>query len=226
MKQILIIEDDPAILKGLEASLEEENYQLLTASDGHTGCEMAKDKNVDLILLDIMLPLKDGMEICRELRSNNVSTPILILTSKKEETDKILGLEFGADDYVTKPFSIRELNARIKALLRRAELSSPKIDNYVFGDVTINFQKLEASKGQESLKLSAKEFEIMKFFIEHESEVVSRDMFLDEVWGYDVFPTTRTVDTFILNLRKKIEHNPSEPKHLITIYKSGYKFIP
>ena len=226
MKQILIIEDDPAILKGLEASLEEENYKILTATDGQTGCEMAKDEKNDLILLDIMLPLKDGMEVCRELRSKNINTPILILTSKKEETDKILGLEFGADDYVTKPFSVRELKARIKAILRRAELSSPKIDTYNFGNITIDFKKLEAYKKEKSLKLSTKEFEIMKYFIEHESEVVTRDMFLDAIWGYNVYPTTRTIDTFILNLRKKIEENPSDPKHLVTIYKSGYKFIP
>jgi len=149
-----------------------------------------------------------------------------MLTSKKDEIDKILGLETGADDYVTKPFSIRELQARIKAVLRRFDQGAKKCDSYSFGDISIDFLKLTASKGDQPLKLSSREFEILRLFIQHKSELVSRDMLLDEVWGYDVFPTTRTVDNYILNLRKKIEDDPASPKFIITVPKAGYKFQP
>ena len=226
MKRILIVEDDPAILKGLQISLEEEHYQISTASDGENGYQLAQEENFDLIILDLMLPGKNGQEICRELRSLGDKTPIIMLTSRKEESDKVLGLELGADDYVTKPFSIRELQARIKVQLRRtSSADNTTQDSYSFGSVHIDFKKQEATKNNVPIKLSVKEFEILHFFIEHEREVVHRDILLNEVWGYDFFPTTRTVDTFILNLRKKIEDNPAHPKHLITIHGAGYKFL-
>lgn len=226
MKRILIIEDDPAILKGLCISLEEEHYQVFTASDGEDGYQLAREENFDLIILDLMLPGKNGQEICRDLRGQDVKTPIIMLTSKKEESDKVLGLELGADDYVTKPFSVRELQARIKALLRRTSLASNICqESCSFGSVHINFKRQEATKKDQPIKLSVKEFEILRFFIDHEQEVVQRDLLLNEVWGYDIFPTTRTVDTFILNLRKKIEDDPAHPRHLITIHGAGYKFI-
>lgn len=226
MKRILIIEDDPAILKGLCISLEEEHYQVFTASDGEHGYQLARKDNFDLIILDLMLPGKNGQEICRELRGQDVKTPIIMLTSKKEESDKVLGLELGADDYVTKPFSVRELQARIKALLRRtAPEDKADQDTYSFGSIQINFIRQEATKNDLPIKLSVKEFEILRFFIDHEQEVVQRDLLLNEVWGYDIFPTTRTVDTFILNIRKKIEDDPAHPRHLITIHGAGYKFI-
>ena len=226
MKRILIVEDDPAILKGLQISLEEEHYQISTASDGENGYQLAQEENFDLIILDLMLPGKNGQEICRELRSLGDKTPIIMLTSRKEESDKVLGLELGADDYVTKPFSIRELQARIKVQLRRtSSADNTTQDSCSFGSVHIDFKKQEATKNNVPIKLSVKEFEILHFFIKHEREVIHRDILLNEVWGYDFFPTTRTVDTFILNLRKKIEDNPAHPKHLITIHGAGYKFL-
>ncbi|MFQ5798415.1 MAG: response regulator transcription factor [Bacteroidota bacterium] len=225
MKTILIVEDDPSILRGLEDALVQEHFNVLSATDGEKGYLLGKRENIDLIILDLMLPKKNGQEICRDLRNDGVNTPILMLTSKKEETDKVLGLELGADDYVTKPFSIRELIARVKALLRRKVELKREIDDYAFGNVHVDFKKQEAIKNKKALKLSATEFEILKYFVQHESEVVTRDMLLDEVWGYETFPTTRTVDNYILSLRKKIEDNPSKPKHLLTIHTAGYKFV-
>lgn len=225
MRSILIVEDDPAILKGLKESLEQENYRVLTAHDGLKGYEMAKRENIDIVILDLMLPGKNGQEICRDLRNAGVSTPILMLTSKKQEMDKVLGLELGADDYVTKPFSLRELQARIKALLRRKADLPKDIDQYSFGPVHIDFKKREAFKDKKPVKLSLREYEVLKYLIQHEGEVVTRSMLLDDVWGYDVFPTTRTVDNYILALRKKLENNPAEPSHILTIHTAGYKFV-
>lgn len=225
MKTVLVVEDDPSIMRGLVDALTQEHFTVLSADDGERGYQMAKRENIDLIILDLMLPKKNGEEVCRDLRKDGVSTPILMLTSKKEETDKVLGLELGADDYVTKPFSLRELLSRIKALLRRKVELKKEIDEYTFGNVHVDFKKQEAVKNKRPLKLSAKEFEVLKYFIQHEGEVVTRDMLLDEVWGYETFPTTRTVDNYILSLRKKIEDDPSKPKHLLTIHTAGYKFV-
>jgi DNA-binding response OmpR family regulator len=225
MKRILIVEDDPAIRLGLSESLAEENYDVITAEDANDGQKKAQSSAVDLIILDIMLPGKNGIDICKELRSANINTLVMMLTSKNEEIDKVLGLEVGADDYMTKPFSIRELKARIKALLRRTTDFHAGVEQCSFGDVHFDFAKQEAKKADAPLKLSTKEFQIMKFFFEREGQVVTRDMLLDAVWGYNVFPTTRTVDNYILSLRKKIETDPSEPKHLITVHTSGYKFM-
>lgn len=225
MKRILIIEDDPAILKGLEESLEDEHYNIITTSDGKVGYELAAKENPDLILLDLMLPTMNGQEVCRKLREDGVTIPILMLTSKREETDKILGLELGADDYITKPFNLRELHARIKANLRRSEFDHQEISIFSFADFEIDFKKQKSHKNGAPIQFSTKEYEILHFFVEHNDEIVSRDMLLDEVWGYDVFPTTRTVDNYILNLRKKIEEDPTHPKHILTIHKSGYRFI-
>ncbi len=225
MKQLLIIEDDLAILKALEASFEEEHYKIISATDGIDGYEKAMDPNVDLIILDLMLPGKNGKDICGDLRKNEITTPILILTSKQDEIDKVLLLELGADDYVTKPPGLRELHARVKALLRRSSGLDQKLNSFTFGNITLDFKRLEAFKNSEPVKLSSKEFEVIQFLIEHEGEVVSRDQLLNEVWGYEVFPTTRTVDNLILNLRKKIEEDPSQPNHLLTMHGSGYKFL-
>ncbi len=224
MKNILIVEDDPAILKGLEAALHEEHYHVLTAADGEKGLAMAKREKADLIILDVMLPKKDGFEVCRELRSAGVDTPIVFLTSRKEEVDRVLGLELGGDDYMTKPFSVRELKARIKARLRRTTEIRREIEEYSFGDVHVDFRKHEASLGSKPVKLSAKELEVLKYFIQREGEVITRDALLDDVWGYDTFPTTRTVDNYILTLRKKIEKDPAHPEHLLTVHSAGYKF--
>ena len=225
MTRILIIEDDPAILKGLQVALEEEHYVVESESDGVFGYENARNHDFDLIILDLMLPGKNGQEICRDLRGDGVTTPIIMLTSKKEEVDKVLGLEMGADDYVTKPFSIVELKARIKAQLRRSKLKAESKDIHSFGKIEIDFRKQIALRNNKFIKLSSKEFEILQYFIDREEEVITRDMLLNEVWGYDVFPTTRTIDTFILNLRKKIEDDPSNPKHIVTVHKAGYRFL-
>jgi two-component system alkaline phosphatase synthesis response regulator PhoP len=225
MKKILIIEDDLAFRQTLVATLEAENYEVFSASDGEIGYELAKQKNIDLILLDLKLPKMDGFEVCKNLRLEGNRTPIIFLTGeKKEEIDKVLGLELGGDDYMTKPFGTRELLARIKAVLRRTLLQRSEIDEFTFGDVTIDFKKQVALKGESELPLTAKELGLLKLLISHEGEVVTREVILNEVWGYDKFPTTRTVDTFIHNLRKKIEDNPSQPVHLLTIPWSGYKF--
>ncbi|MCL5028344.1 MAG: response regulator transcription factor [Bacteroidetes bacterium] len=225
MKKILLVEDDPAILKGLTVSLEAENYIIKSASDGEKGHQLAKNENVDLIILDIMLPSKNGLDICSDLRKDGINTPILMLTSKKDEIDKVLGLEIGADDYVTKPFSLRELQARIKAILRRKSELAKSIDDFSFDGINLDFKKMEASKNGRLIKLSALEFKILKYLIEREGDVVSRDKLLDDVWGYEAFPTTRTVDNYILSIRKKIENNPAEPVHILTMHKSGYKFV-
>jgi len=225
MKKILIIEDDLALRQTLETALESENYKVLSASDGAEGFKIATQESFDLILLDLKLPEMDGFEICKNLRSKGDTTPIIFLTGeKKEEIDKVLGLELGGDDYMTKPFGTRELLARIKAVLRRFKPESAELYEYTFGSVTINFKKQVAIKGEEELRLTAKELGLLKLLISHEGEVVSRDAILNEVWGYDKFPTTRTVDTFVHNLRQKIEDNPSKPVHLLTIPWSGYRF--
>ena len=225
MKRILIIEDDPAILTGLVDSLHVEHFEVLTADDGEIGFQKGKDENLDLIILDLMLPSKNGIEICKELRANGLTIPILMLTSKKEEMDKVLGLEIGADDYMTKPFSIKELIARIKALLRRKVEFKKEIEDYSFDNIVLDFKKQEAYKDNDIIDISTTEFNILKYFIQFEGEVVTRHQLLDDVWGYDNFPTTRTVDNFILNIRKKIEDDPTQPKHLLTIHKAGYKFV-
>ena len=227
MKKLLIVEDDEAILEGLTASLADEDYEISTATEGAGGFRMASAGNFDLIILDIMLPGKSGLDICRELRQNGNTAPIVMLTSKKEEIDKVVGFETGADDYITKPFSIIELKVRLRALMRRFQRleTLPVDNNYTFGNTRLELKKHEAFKDNKPLGLTAKEFQILKYFIEREGEAVSRDMLLDDIWGYDNFPTTRTVDNYILSLRKKIEENPSKPEHLLTVHTYGYKFL-
>ena len=225
MKKIFIVEDDVTIRKGLVESLQMENYEVSSTGHGDEAISSIKSTKPDLIILDLMLPGKNGFEICRDLRRENIGIPIIILTSKTEEVDKILGLEIGADDYVTKPFSVRELVARIKAHLRRIELPHSGIDETSFGNIHINFRKHEAVKDKTQLTFSSMELKILKFFVEHEGEVISREILLNNVWGFESFPTTRTVDNFILSIRKQIEDNPSEPRYLITVHKAGYKFV-
>ena len=225
MKKILVIEDDQSLLETLTSLLEAENFKVISAMDGEEGFQLASREKIDLIILDVGLPSLGGLEVCKGLRAKNVITPIIMLTGeKKEEIDKVLGLEFGADDYMIKPFGAKELLARIKAVLRRFQPDAGEIEEYSFGNVHINFKKQTAFKGKEELYLTAKEFGLPKLLISHEGEVVSRDLILNEVWGYDKFPTTRTVDTFIHHLRQKIEDKPSEPVHLITVPWSGYRF--
>lgn len=226
MKKIFVIEDDSAIAKGLCIALREDGFDVDSESDGLKAYKKVLAGNFDIILLDIMLPSKNGIDICRDLRKEDVMVPIIMLTSKKEEIDKVLGLEIGADDYVTKPFSVRELSARIKAILRRAEkVKSTEIEEVAFADIKINFKRHEIFKKKKEVKLSSTEFSMLHFFINHEGEVITREKLLDEVWGYENYPTTRTVDNFILSLRKHLEDDPSNPKHFITLHKTGYKFV-
>lgn len=225
MKKILIIEDDKSISDGIKLNLETENYKVLTEYDGEDGFNSAEKKTPDLILLDINLPGMNGFDVCRNLRMKKNNTPIIMLSVKSDEADKILGLELGADDYVTKPFSMKELLARIKAILRRRQTLTENIETLTFGNVSIDFVKMKAMKNKKEVHLSLKEYEILKFLAANEDRVISRSELLDKVWGYDVFPTTRTVDNFILMLRKKLEENPAIPKHIFTIHSAGYKFV-
>jgi len=225
MKRILIVEDDKAILQGLTDNLQAEHYEVVGEMDGMKGFQAAKKHQFDAIILDVMLPSMNGMDICKQLRTEKIETAILMLTSKGAEVDKVMGLEIGADDYMTKPFSIRELLARIKVLLRRQTAIVSELQEYSFGDVYLDFKKQEGRKGKKVLDLSAKEYELLKYFAQREGKVISRDQLLDDVWGYDAVPTTRTVDNYILALRKKIETKPAHPKHIITIHTAGYKFV-
>lgn len=225
MKKILIVEDDKALVRGLTDNLKNENFEVVSAGDGILGYDLAKKEKVDVIILDLMLPGMGGLDICRKLREDQTQVPILMLTSKKEEVDKVLGLELGADDYLTKPFGMRELIARVKALLRRQSTLAATLNECTFGDVYVDFKKQEARKGKKPLEMSAKEYELLQYFVEREGEVISRAQLLDDVWGYEVAPTTRTVDNYILSLRKKIEADHSKPKHLVTVHTAGYKFV-
>lgn len=225
MKRVLVVEDDASILRGLTDALQSEHYTVQSTGDGKKGYELIKRGSFDVVILDIMLPEMNGFEICKALRSEGNTIPIIMLTGKGEEMDKVLGLELGADDYVTKPFSIRELMARIHAVIRRHTQPQKEITETDFGDVHLDFKKQEATKGKKKIEISAKEFQILKYFIERQGEVISRSQLLDDVWGYDSMPTTRTVDNYILSLRKKIETKPSSPKHLLTVHTAGYKFV-
>ena len=224
MENILIIEDEESILMPLEDDLRVEGYEVSSATDGLQGFSMAKEQGYDLIILDIMLPKMNGFEVCKKLRQAGITTPILILTAKSQEIDKVLGLELGADDYVTKPFSPRELLARVNALFRRAKQDQHEIDLYHFGDVKVDFKKYEAKKSGQPVYLTALEFAILHFLIKHKDLVVSRDSILDEVWGDDVCIYPRAVDTHIAHLRKKIEDDPANPKYIIGVRGIGYKF--
>ncbi len=225
MKKILIIDDDATLIQGLEEALKPEHFEVLSARTGEKGSSMARRENIDLLILDLKLPDKNGEDICRELRSDGIGTPILMLTSKKMEMDKVMGLEIGADDYVTKPFSTRELIARIKALLRRTSDLKKDIDEYAFGDVHIDFKKQETIRKGKRVLLSVREYEVLKYFAQNEGAVVTRDDLLNKVWGYEAFPTTRTVDNYILSIRKKLEDDPSHPRHILTVHTAGYKFV-
>ena len=227
MKRILIIEDDVSILSGLKDVLTFKSYEVLTAEDGETGYAAAVKEKPDLIILDIMIPKMDGFALCQKLRAEGNSTPVLMLTAKGEEADKIQGLDIGADDYVTKPFSLPEFLARVRALLRRTPERTKKSppDSLKIGDVSLNFKKYEAYKGNTAMSLSPKEFGILGFLASQAGEVVTRDELLDEVWGYDLYPTTRTVDNHIAQLRSKIEKNPADPRYLVTVHGVGYKLI-
>jgi DNA-binding response OmpR family regulator len=226
MEKILIVEDEESILMALADDLALEGYEVTSATDGLQGLEIAKEKGHDLIILDIMLPKMDGFEVCKQLRQAGAATPILMLTAKSQEIDKVLGLELGADDYVTKPFSPRELVARVKAILRRVKCTQEQMDVYRFGEVEIDFKKYEVKKGGQPVYLTSLEFSLIGFLIKHKDQVLDRSKILDGVWGEDVYVLPKTVDTHVGHLRKKIEDDPANPKHIIGVRGMGYKFAP
>jgi len=225
MSRILVVEDDAAILRGLADNLAFDSHEVLTATDGESACTLIRDKHPDLIILDLMLPRLSGYEVCRQVRGEGIATPIVMLTARGEEADRVLGLDLGADDYVTKPFSIRELLARVRAILRRVHPATRMPDEMRFDDVVIDFRRYEARKGTLVLEMTRKEFGVLRLLASRVGEVVTRDELLNEVWGYESTPTTRTVDNHIASLRAKLEASPAQPRHLLTMHGVGYKWV-
>jgi DNA-binding response OmpR family regulator len=223
--KILIVEDEPAMVAGLRDNFEYEGYEVISAGDGVTGLERALADSPDLVVLVVMMPRMSGLDVCKQLKAKRPAVPIIMLTARGQEIDKVVGLELGADDYVTKPFSIRELMARVKAVLRRSSTSAPAPDIYRFSDVEVNIRSNEVRRNGELVDLSSKEFALLEYFIAHPVETLSRDRLLDAVWGYENYPNTRTVDTHIVHLRQKLEPNPEEPRFILTVHGSGYKFV-
>ena len=225
MAKILIVEDEPNMVSGLRDNFEFEGYQVITAGDGVSGLDRALSDSPDLVILDVMMPRMSGLDVCKQLKSKKPAIPVIMLTARGQEVDKVVGLELGADDYVTKPFSIRELLARVKAVLRRAGYVGSNQEKFAFGDVEVNVRNCQVSRCGKALDFSSKEFELLKFFLCHPGETLSRDRLLEEVWGYDRFPTTRTVDAHIVRLRQKLEPRPEQPRFILTVHGTGYKFV-
>ncbi|MFN8389017.1 MAG: response regulator transcription factor [Bdellovibrionota bacterium] len=232
--KILIIEDEGAVRTGLVDNLAFEGYQVVFSDNGISGLEVFESEKPDLVILDVMMPGLDGLEVCRRIRAAQNPTPIIMLTAKCSEVDKVVGLELGADDYLTKPFGMRELFARVKAVLRRYQLlkdtavkpePEASSDELAFGDVEIDFKTYRARRSGKEILLSAKEFELLRFLSRQPDVPVTRDQLLDQVWGYNSYPTTRTVDNFIARLRSKVETLPERPKHIVTVHGVGYKFV-
>ncbi len=226
MPKILIVEDEPRMQAGLRDNLEAEQYDVECVGDGITGLERMVIGGYDLVILDVMLPAMSGFDVLKKAREKSVLTPVIMLTAKGEEFDKVLGLELGADDYVTKPFSLRELLARVKAVLRRHEPAGQSSHRMVLGDIVVDFSTYAASRSGHDLIMTPREFEVLKFLWAHRNQTVTRERLLTEVWGYDDSISTRTVDNFILKLRQKLEEDPANPRHILTMHGTGYKFIP
>ncbi|OGU42088.1 MAG: DNA-binding response regulator [Ignavibacteria bacterium RIFOXYB2_FULL_35_12] len=225
MSTILIVEDDEVMLKSLQDAFEHNGFDVLTAMDGESGLQIAEINSPDSIILDVMLPRTDGFNVCRTLRKRGVTIPIIMLTARAEEIDKVVGLEIGADDYVTKPFSTRELLARVKAHLRRTTEKVLSFEHYEFGNVTLDLTTFKAFKNKKQIDLTSTEYSLMKVLIKHRNEVVPREKILNEVWGYDSYPSSRSVDNHVLNLRQKLEDNPDKPEYILTVHGLGYKFV-
>jgi two-component system alkaline phosphatase synthesis response regulator PhoP len=225
MAKILIVEDEPNMVAGLRDNFEYEGYEVITAEDGIAGLGRALSDSPDLVLLDVMMPHLSGLDVCKQLKVKRPSMPIIMLTARGQEIDKVVGLELGADDYVTKPFSIRELVARVKAVLRRAQVLPREQERYIFGDVEVDLRGCQVRRGGKPVECSGMEFELLKHFLCHPGETLSRDRLLDEVWGYAHYPTTRTVDAHIVRLRHKLEPVPEEPRFFLTVHGMGYKFV-
>ena len=224
MERILLVEDEESILMPLEDDLGLEGYEVASARDGVEGLARAKEGGFDLIILDVMLPGLDGFEVCKRLRADGVTTPIIMLTAKSQEVDKVLGLELGADDYVTKPFSPRELLARVKAILRRGQLEASAVESCRFGSVEVDFKKYEATKDGTAVELTTREFDLLHYLVENKERVAHRFDILDEVWGGDTSVVPRTVDTHIAHLRKKLEDDPTKPRYIVGVRGVGYRF--
>ena len=226
MKRILLIEDEPGLVLTLTDRLVSEGYEVEAATDGEVGLARALGEPFDVILLDVMRPQKSGFDVCRDLRQQGVTLPILMLTARGQVTDKVIGLKLGADDYLTKPFEMLELLARIEALLRRSASAAPhRLDTYQFGPVRIDFRRAEVEREGIPVELSAKEFQLLRYFVEHAGAVLSRDELLGEVWDYAAMPATRTVDVHVSWLRQKLEANPRRPQYILTVHGLGYKFV-
>ena len=225
MARILIIDDEPEMVRGLEDNLRFEGYQTLSATNGADGLDLALREGPDLVLLDIMMPRLSGWDVLRGLRAKERDLPVIMLTARGEEVDRVLGLELGADDYVTKPFSLRELLARVRAVLRRPG-PRQRLETFAFGDIRLHVRARQVFRAGREVRLTRKEFELLHYLAEHPGEVITRDRLLDEVWGYEQFPTTRTVDTHVLRLRQKLERDPERPVHLLTVHGQGYRFAP
>jgi len=225
MKRILVVEDDAAILRGLRDNLTFEGYEVVTASNGADALRLIDCDRPDLLVLDVMLPAMSGFEVCRRMRRAGVETPVLMLTARGQEVDRVMGLDLGADDYMTKPFSVPELLARVRAILRRTHPERPMPDRLSFDDVAIDFVGFEATKGEDLVQLSPKEFGTLRLLASRPGEVVSRTELLHEVWGFERMPTTRTVDNHIASLRAKLEDDPGNPRRIVTVHGVGYKFV-
>jgi len=225
MATILIVEDEPDMATGLRDNLEFEGYEVRIARDGEEALASAAEWAPDLILLDLMLPRRNGLDVCRELRHRGMRIPIIMLTARGQETDKVVGLEIGADDYVTKPFSVRELMARVHVQLRRTVCENAAVEQFQFGEVELDFKRQHAARAGQRLHLTAREFDILKYFVRRRGETISRDELLDKVWGFRAYHLSRTVDNHIAKLRQKIERLPTEPEYLITVHGLGYKFL-
>lgn len=222
--KIAIVDDDESVRRSLELNFQVEQFQVLSAGDGEAGLELVEKEKPDLIILDVMMPRKDGLQTCKELRARGISTPIILLTARSAEVDKVLGLELGADDYLAKPFGMQELIARVKAILRRTS-NTAQVDQVRFDDVAIDFKAYKAERNQQELELSAREYRLLRYLVAKKNSVVTRDELLDEVWGYNSYPTTRTVDNHIARLRQKIEQNVENPQRILTVHGVGYKFV-
>lgn len=221
---IAVIDDDESVRRSLVLNLEHEGFKVYEASDGEAGVELVQAKKPDVIILDVMMPKKDGLQACKEIRTEGISTPLILLTARSSEVDKVLGLDLGADDYLAKPFGMLELVARVKALLRRGQ-NTRQVDEVRFSDVTIDFKGYKAERNSIPLELSAREYRLLRYLVAKVGAVVTRDELLDEVWGYNSYPSTRTVDNHIARLRQKIEDNVDEPRHILTVHGVGYKFV-
>ncbi|MEK7407125.1 MAG: response regulator transcription factor [Acidobacteriota bacterium] len=226
MGRILVVEDEPAILRGLTDNLRREQHEVFTAEDGEEGYRLVSEKRPDLVILDLMLPKLSGYEVCRKMRADGMTMPILILTARSDETDRVLGLDLGADDYIVKPFSVRELLARVRAHLRRAQPVKSPPDQITVGEVTVDFRSYEARRAGQPLEMTRREFQALRLLVSRPGEVVTREEMLEQVWGLHVYPTTRTVDNHIAALRAKLEPDPARPRHLLTVRGVGYKWAP